>query len=328
MGFIFRKIRTGSAHAQRVMAFVTLVCGFCMMWGSSRGSMQSGSTNEALRSEAREIDPLLPDGKNNQSIVVAAGRFSTPETLEDDFLKPGKFLILKRHIEMFQWAELPRPLSKEVDYSLGWHEGQIDFFGFKEPTGHENPLLRYEGLTRKASVSSFGAFDGSGLLQSVQHLVPLTITQEILKDPSLRIEENKIVVPRAAAGDGTPALGDMRVWYEVLPEGNYTVLTRQVDERNLVGADSGHAMVLRVGLLSAEQLFDAENSETEQVSNGLLYAGGLLFFVGLYSVLSPLAASFTLKPKIDLEGAPALAFVCAVLSLAAVIIFFVVGQLG
>lgn len=328
MRSVFRKVGTGSAHAQRGLAAVTLLCGFCMMWGSSRGSMQSGSTNEALRSEAREIDPLIPDVKNNQSLVVAAGRFSSPESLEDELLKPGKFLVLKRRVEMFQWVESRKPFSKEVDYVLGWHEGQIDFFGFKQPTGHENPLLRYEGFTRTVAVSLFGSFDGSGLLRSVQQLVPLTITPEMLKDPSLRIEEDKIVIPRAATGDGNPALGDMRVWYEALPEGDYTVLTRQVDERNLVGASPQHAMVLRVGLLNIDQLFDAENSDTERVSNGLLYSGGFLFFIGLYSVLAPFAGSFTLKPKIDLEGAPALAFVCAVLSMAAVVIFFAVGQLG
>ncbi len=120
----------------------------------------------------------------------------------------------------------------------------------------------------------------------------------------------------------------MRVWYDALPQGDYTVLTRQVDERNLVGADTGHAMVMRAGLLSAAELFAAEGQEVERVSNGLLYLGGSLFFIGLFSVLAPLAPQFNLRPKINLEGAPALALVCAAVSAVAVIIFFIVGQVG
>jgi hypothetical protein len=325
---VFRRIKAGTAHVQRGLAVVTLACGFFMMWGSSRGSLQSGSTNAALQSQAVEIDPLLPDGKNNQSVVVAAGRFGSPETMEDELLKSGQFLILKRRVEMFQWKESPAATGGEPQYALGWHEGQIDFFRFKQTTGHENPLLRYEGQTRRVGVSTFGAFDGAGLLKSVRHLVPLAVTPEMLKDPSLRIEESKIVIPRVAGAGDEPALGDMRVWYEVLPQGDYTVLTRQVDERNLVGAVPDHAMVMRVGLLSVEELFAAEGQEIERVSNGLLYLGGCLFFVGLYSVLAPLAPHFNLRPKINLEGAPALALVCAAVSAVAVVIFFVVGQVG
>jgi hypothetical protein len=308
------------------LAFVTLLCGFFMMWGSSRGSLQSGSTNADLQHQAVEIDPLLPDGKFNQSIVVAAGRFSSPETLEDELLKPGNFLILRRHVEMFQWNESKSVGSDMPQYALGWHEGQIDFFSFKQTTGHENPLLKFEAFTRRVGVASFGAFNGSALLGSVSNLVPLSVTTDMLKDPTLRIENNKLFIPRTVGSIDEPGLGDMRVWYEVLPQGDYTVLTRQVDERNLVGAEPGHAMVMRVGLLSSSELFAAENKQVESVSNGLLYLGGFLFFTGLYSVLSPLAAHFSLRPKINLDGAPALALVCAAVSAVAVVIFFIVGQ--
>jgi hypothetical protein len=326
---IFKKIRTGTAHLQRGLAVVTLACGFFMMWGSSRGAVQSGSTNAELQRQAIEIDPLLPDGKNNQAVVVAAGRFSSPESLEDELIKPGKFLILKRRVEMYQWKESPPAVGgSEPKYSLDWFEGQVDFFAFKQTTGHENPLLRYQPVTRKVSVSSFGAFDGSGLLQSVRMLTPLELTSENLKDPTLRIEDSKIVIPRSLGISTDATLGDMRVWYEVLPQGDYTVLTRQVDERNLVGADPDHASVMRVGLLGVDGLFAAEAHEVERISTGLLYLGGCLFFIGLYSLLAPMAPQFNLRPKINLEGAPALALVCLAVSAAAVVIFFIVGQIG
>ncbi len=325
---VFRKILKFTASAQRGLAVVTLACGFFMMWGSSRGTVESGSLNSGLKKEAIEIDPLIPDGRNNQALVVAAGRFSSNELLEDEILKPSTLLILRRRVEMYQWHEHKGSGDVAPSYSLDWHEGQIDFFSFKETTGHENPLLRYGAFTRRVRASVFGAFDGSGLLLAVKHLVPVTITPEMLKDPTLQIVEGKVIIPRTAGLSDEPMLGDMRVWYEGLPQGDYTVLTRQVDERNLVGADPTHATVLRAGLFSSDELFTAESRETERVSTGLLYLGGCLFFLGLYSVLAPMAPNFNLRPKINLEGAPALALVCAAVSAAAVVVFFIVGQIG
>ncbi len=327
---MFRKLKVGAGHAQRLMSLLTLVCGFFMMWGSSRGAHETGSNNQALRAKAVEIDPLLPDGRYNGSVVVAAGKFHSAESQEDDFLKPGPYLILRRHVEMYQWQERTWGADKTAKYETNWVEGQVDFFKFKETAGHENPLLRFEGFSRQVSSSTFGAFNGQGLLKAVSHLMLLNLTPELLKDPSIKIDDNKIVIPRGPGGglSDTPQLGDMRVWYEALQQGDYTVLTRQVDERNLVGASSGYAMVMRAGKLSADELFKAENSEVEKVSDGLLYVGGCLFFIGLYSVLSPLAYKMNLRPKINLEGAPALALVCAVISAVAVIIFFVVGRIG
>jgi hypothetical protein len=327
---IFRGLKVGTAHAQRLMSLLTLVCGFFMMWGSSRGAQVNSANNQELRAKAVEIDPLIPDGRNNGKVVVAAGRFFTPDLLEDEFIKAASFLILKRHVEMYQWKERSLGPDRTPRYDTEWVEGQVDFFKFKETAGHENPLMRYEGFTRRAPISTFGAFNGEGLLKSVTQLMPLTLSADLLKDPSVQIVENKILIPRNSgnANPDTPEIGDMRVWYEVLPTGDYTVLTRQVDERNLVGASSGYAMVMRFGRLSPDELFEAENKATEKVSDGLLYVGGALFFIGLYSVLSPLAAHMDLRPKVNLQGAPALALVCAMVSAVAVVIFFIVGRVN
>jgi hypothetical protein len=162
----------------------------------------------------------------------------------------------------------------------------------------------------------------------VRILSPLELAPEKLKDPTLAIVDNKIVLPRSMNSAGGTALGDMRVWYEVLPQGEYTVLTRQLDERNLVGATPSEGMVMRRGLLTTDQFFAAETSETRQVSDGLLYIGGFLFFAGLISVLSPMAGRLSLRPKFPVDGMPAVVVVSAGLSLVAVSIFFVLGRLG
>jgi hypothetical protein len=315
-------------RAQGFVGLLTLACGFFMMWGSARGSVDESATQRRLRDEVVSIDALLPSGTHNGALVLAAQKLASPELIEDEFLKPGPYLIIRRHVEMYQWIEQSAAVGGDPEYKLQWHEGQVDFFGFQKPQGHENPLLRVEPLIRSVSVSTFGAFDASVLLRSVRILSPLELAPEKLKDSTLAIVDNKIVLPRSPNSAGGTALGDMRVWYEVLPQGEYTVLTRQLDERNLVGATPSEGMVMRRGLLTADQFFVEETSQTRQVADGLLYIGGFLFFAGLVSVLSPMAGRLSLRPKFPVDGMPAVVVVSAGLSLVAVSIFFVLGRLG
>jgi hypothetical protein len=322
------RLRQLQTKTQTLVALLTLLCGLFMMWGSARGTVEDSSNQRHLRDELVEIDPLVPSSANNGSVVLASGRFSSPQQLEDEFLVPGKYLILKRRVEMFQWREEKGPSSGQAEYRLGWYEGQIDFFSFKNPTGHENPLLRHEPFTKNVDSVMFGGFDGVMLMRSVRVLVPLELRSDILKDPSAEIEDNKIIIRRSSAAEGGVQLGDMRVWYEVLPQGDYTVLARQVDERSLIGAQPTQDMVLRAGLFSANEFFKAHTEESQKVSDGLLYIGGFLFFIGLYAILSPFSARMTLRPKLQLDGSAALLVICAVLALVAVSIFFVIGRFG
>ena len=307
---------------------ITVLCGFLMMWGSTMGVKQQNSTQANLRAQAVLIDPLIPQATNNGAVVVGAAKLSSQELLEDEFLKPGPFLILRRRVEMFQWKEERNPIGSSTNYSVGWHEGQIDFFSFKQPTGHENPLLRYQSFTRVVDSAAFGGFDAREILQALRVLIPLKLESKHLKDTSWRIEDNKIVIPRGVASLDGPSLGDMRVWYEVIPQGPYTIMARQVDERNLLGSGSSEAMVLRPGELSIDELFAVEDAATTQTSDGLLFVGGGIFFIGLFSVLLPMAERINLRPRIELEGVAAVGVVSAVIAGAAVFVFFVLGRLG
>jgi hypothetical protein len=212
-------------------------------------------------------------------------------------------------------------------YELGWHERQIDFFSFRETSGHENPLLRVQPIEKKVGISRFGAFDGEPILRSIQKLLPLELSPQLVRDPSLKIEDNKIVVPRDPSTSGV-SLGDMRVWYEVLPQGNYTILTRQVDERSLLGVGGSDTLIIRPGLFSADEFNRAEVGAAERDTGGLLLLGASILCLGLFSVLLPFAAQFDLRPRLALQGKAALFVVCIGVSFATLVVLWVLGRLG
>lgn len=312
------------------MGVLTVVCGFLMMWGSSRGTLENTSTLEKLRREAVDIDPLLPDPKFNGALVVAAGKLNSTQLLEDEFLKPSAYLVLRRRVEMYQWTEALNPVDPLPQYKMEWREGQVDFFTFKQVEGHVNPLLSYteEKQSVPPGTTTFGGFDATRIVAAVRKLLPIKVTREMLKDDSLRVQDGKILIPRKAGSqEQEPALGDVRIWYEGLPQGEYTILARQIDERNLVGANSSNSLEIRPGLYSAETLFSLDATTVQRTNDGLLFIGGLLFGFGLFSLLLPTAPSIDLRPRLNVRGVPALAVICAVLSVAAIFLFFVLGRL-
>jgi len=322
-----KRLKNLRAKSHALVGFFTLTCGFLMMWASVRGGIQE---NESIAKDMRgaiAIDPLRPNGANNGALVVAAAKFSSPELLDDEFLKPGPYLVLRRRVEMFQWAEESVPTTNDVSYKLGWYEGQIDFFRFRDARGHENPLLRVQPFVKQVSVSTFGAFDGSVILRTVRKLSPLKLTPELVKDPSIRIENDALVIPRDPSAPKT-ALGDMRVSYEVLQQGDYTILTRQEDERTLIGAAPAASPFMQAGLFTPDELRTASSERVQEVSDGLLYMGAVILFLGLVSVFLPVASSLDLRPRANLQGVPALVAVCAGVSFVTLVIFFILSRIG
>lgn len=324
------RLKRLSSRSQGLVGVLTLICGFVMMWASSRGTLENTATTDKLRREAIDIDPLTPSVEYNGDLVVAAGVLRSSALLEDEFLKPSPYLVLRRHVEMYQWTEELNPIDPLPKYALAWREGQVDFFQFKQPAGHANPLFTHQQATLEVSegTSTFGLFDASRIVKSVRRFLPVPLSVEMLKDTNSPIRDGKLYIPRDGQTDRTePALGDVRVWYEGLPQGEYTILARQIDERNLIGANATNSMEIRSGLYSAEELFSKEEADVQQTNDGLLLIGGALFCFGLFSVLLPIAGQIDLRPRLNVQGPLALLVVCGALSTAAVLVFFVLGRL-
>lgn len=301
-----------------------VVCAFVLMWVGVSSDVSTDNQLSGLVRKAIDIDAENPDPNDNGKIVVAAAPWTTSDRYEDEFLRPTGPLLLRRHVEMLQWVEERKEGSVAPVYTLQWVEGQVDFFRFQVPQGHENPLLSIPTQNYQAQQSRFGAFDGSRLLPFIQKLEPLNLTSEILKDSSLEISENKLVL-RKNPGMQLPSLGDTRVWYEVLPQGDYTVLTVQEDERSLVGAEASTQLFVEPGLFDASELLVRLEGGADASFHRMLYLGGLLLCVGLLSLMMPHAPKFDLNPYLNVRGSLAVLIASVGLSFVVTALFFLLS---
>ena len=314
-----------SSKGQGLLGVLTVVAGFYMMWGSLAGGAKDKSTLSKAASEAVEIDANLPSTKHIGELVVASAMLKATEPLEEDFIKTDDVVVLYRRVLMYQWTE--RRSSNEggaIEYYPAWVEGQIDFLAFSEPLGHENPVLKYDSKLFKPEVISFGGFDGSEIVGAVTKFPQYPISTELLKDSTYTLHEGGIYISRGG-NPSAPAIGDMKVFYQGLVKGYYTIAARQVDEVTLVGKGGADEIVLKPGKLTAEELFTEIGSESKNTYSGLLYLGGIVFFLGLVSTLIQVCPGLDLRPKIDLQGKPAIVVAAFGVTIIAMIVFSIMG---
>lgn len=303
---------------------ILVVCALVFMWGGVSSDVTTDDQLGDVVDQAIEIDADHPDPNNNGKIVIAAAAWQAQDRYEDEFLQPISELLLRRHVEMLQWVEQRGEGGAAPTYSLEWVEGQVDFFTFQVPQGHENPLLQVSPLNYRSEQSRFGGFDGGRLLGVISKLEPLVLTPGLLKNSAAEISENKIVLRRNAEMQ-LPSLGDTRVWYEVLPPGDYTVLTVQEDERSLIGAKPSSQLFIQHGLLDANDLLQKLEHGADSSFHGMLYLGGLLLFAGLVSLMMPHAAKFNLQPHLNVKGPIAVVIVSMGISFTVSGLFFLLS---
>ena len=314
-------------RAKNGLGVFTLVCGLGLMWGGAvRDFKNQGELREALEKSVM-IDPAHPDSSKNGRMVVAAGSLTSSTPLGDEFLRPGPYIVLERVVEMFQWTEKWDGGDTGASYKLEWSPGQVDFFSFREPTGHENPLLAISPHRLVAQDVQFSGFDGEKIAQRISPRETLPLEAGLLADPSREIQDDKIIVRR----DPTSKiflLGDMRISYRVAPVGDYTIMAVQRDERNLLGAEGKSDLIIKSGKLDKETFLEQEGQENEKANFSIVYLGASIFWLGLFSLLANSASKLDLRPKLDLTGVPAALFLSFAVSLVVLIVFRVLAIFG
>lgn len=317
---------TGAARS--FLGVFTALCGFALMWvGMTRDVDNREEVDQAFR-KALEIDPVIPDPSNNGRIVIAAGTLRGSEPIGDEFIKAGDYVILQRNVEMLQWTETFPRGGNEPEYRIQWVQGQVNFFAFQQPQGHENPLLTVDAEKLVALKPSFSGFDGARIVATMTAKEILPITPDVLVQPGQEIAEDKIVIRRNAGGI-TFSLGDMRVWYTVVRPGPYTIMAVQSDERTLLGGRVADNTIILPGTLSKDEFLRGSVKQGSEWGNySIMIMGAVVLFLGLCSILVRYASSLDLRPKLNVQGAPAVLVLALGITLVTLFVFFVLALIG
>lgn len=280
-----------------------------LFWNEQRLLTAEVALDEAIRTVAT-ISPFVLDPAREGQLVYFAGRTSTSAGLADPAfgVLATDALRLRRKVEMYQWTEQTdstttnewgggQTTTKRTEYRLQWSEQPVNSGNFRHFQGHENPPMPFDSRVFDAADARLGEVRLDDLvLQRMTRFEPLSAgTVELTKPNGFRRLGDSFYRGRDPAN---PQLGDVRLQFEVVRNGNYSVLGRQsgsgVAEAELA---NGYTLLLvEPGQRSARAMIEQQRGE-EQFLSWLLRAAGLLVMtVGVVMFLSPLEALLAVVP--------------------------------
>jgi hypothetical protein len=286
-----------------------------------------------------KVDPV-----NEGELVHTTGPLTTSDEVSDpDFAIESKGVRLVRTAEMFQWVENSKSETNTklgggeetvttYSYAKEWQDRPIASSEFKQASNHQNPPMELGSRSFQTHEGKLGAFTlDEPVFDRIGDSNPLTITPSQLPDIAAAYpgtERVSVVDGRIYLGANptSPAIGDYRIGYQLVPLGDISVIGRQTGDRfspyQTVAGDE--LLLVDSGRVPAEKMF-ADAVSVNTLITWLVRAGCLLLLaIGFGLLLAPLGVLADVIPfigSIVRMGTGLIAFVLALLVGTATIAF-------
>lgn len=283
--------------------FIVIAVGV-LFWNEGRAvkrekALSEGQENVVMAS-ATTVDP-----SNEGKLIYISGGVSTDDTLTDEiFAVTYQGIKLKRTVEMYQWEE-KKDSSTETrtggstettttySYKKIWSESLIDSSRFHD-SGYNNPSqMPYRTNTFQANNVTLGGYELSySLIADINNYQSYPVS-ELNESVKASLPSNtKVVGTGYYIGEDSdnPALGDMRVSFEVVEPGVVSIVSQQSGNSFIpyLAENGGKVELLEIGTKSADEMFESAQTTNKIVTWVVRVIGFLFIFFGFNMLLTPL----------------------------------------
>ena len=299
--------RIGGAIKGMIFGLILLpVSVILLFWNESRAV----TTAKSLKEGAAAVVSVAPDAiqpANDQKLIHLSGDVASGEAVRDPlFGLSAPALRLARHVEMYQWKEEQHTEKHKTlgggeetqttyNYTKVWSDQPMDSSHFKHPEEHTNPTaFPIPKLTTVTPKATLGAFTiPTSLIEKMQGDEPLPATAESLAQlppdwkSKAKLNGDSVYL---GADPNTPAIGDARVTFQVLKPGTFSILAQQTGDTLSPFPTHAGREIERVesGAVSADLMFQHDQSRNNILTWVLRLAGFVLMFIGFAAALNPL----------------------------------------
>ncbi len=300
-----------------IAVLILFVAVVALFWNENRAVATYQSLKEGaslvISANPAEINP-----ENEGKLIHFSGEARTPAILSDvEFGINQTGLRLRRVVEVYQWSENSTSTTVEklgggqetttsYTYEKKWSEPLIDSTQFKEVASHENPTAKpydtQEWLANPVSVGKVAIPDF--LLRSLAQYQAIPLSAEVIQTLPYAKQENLEVfgdhIYYRTEDPTQPEIGNIRIRYEIVPLGQISVIAKQQGETLApYQTKQGRSLSMsKVGIFSAEEMFDAAISNNQMMTNVLRVLGVFMIFVALNMLLAPLKILASFVPFI------------------------------
>jgi hypothetical protein len=251
------------------------------------------------------VDAAKIDPQHESKLVHLTGEAVTKAPLEDPaFGIRQPALRLKRTVQMYQWKEKSesshqnngssRNGSTVYTYDKVWDEKPINSASFNQPHNHANPTAwRFSSERWTAKDATIGAYHlPEGLVVKLGEGLPLPVSESsytftgpnppLLRDGGLYFGANPHV----------PQIGDLRVTWQILKPGPYSMVGRQTGTSITPYPTKAGTFIELVasGHVAPDAMFNRAVKENITFTWAIRVVGAIFVFAGIRLLFNPLAS--------------------------------------
>ncbi len=276
-----------------------------LFWNEGRAVTTARSLAEGA-SAVVSVQADKADAANEGKLIHVSGPVTTDATPSDaDFGISAKGIRLVRSVEMYQWKEESKSETTKklgggeetvttYTYEKTWNDRPIDSSDFKKPDGHANPSMAIRGQTFQVPEAKLGGFD---LDEPVLSLMSGEETLAVRGDQADAVRAAFAGSTRVSVVDGriylgnnpsTPAVGDYRVSYDLVPVGDASIIGQQSGTKFVAYQTIAGDRLLMVdaGTVPADKMFADAVSVNTMITWLLRVVGLVVLFIGFAMLLS------------------------------------------
>jgi len=296
----------------------------------------------AKRAVEVSSDALNTNENLNGKLVSVTGDVGTEELTGDDlFLKPGKWLAIKRKVEMYAWDE---EVEEESDRNLGgsetvettyryvkqWQENPASSSDFEHSEIHVNPDKGLDSVNKYAKLATVGVYQFNPQKIAISGFTPLDISEEKINlQPNASLTNNFIFIKRGTNGTlENPEVGDLRVSYEVIEPGfEGTVFGALKNDKIEAYFDKKNNKLYHLSVGSKEQGIAALHSGHMTTVWIFRLIGFILMWAGLRSFLSVFSVLLDVIPLLGSLSRSLIGVVTFVIAIVLSLLMIIVSKI-
>jgi len=287
-----------------------------LWWNEGRAVTTANSLKEGAASVV-DIAPDKVDPANNKKLVHVTGDVKATGMVEDTHYGISvPALRIVRTEEIYQWVENQKSETKQkvgggeettttYTYEKKWVDAPVDSSEFKKPEGHTNKgdfIPTNENIS--AQEVTLGAFKvpedfvermGNPIKNAVTDADLARLPADLkagtkIKDGAFYIGEN----PKE------PMIGDVRVSFEIVKPGVFSILAAQIDETfEPYQTKAGDAIgFIEDGAVSAETMFKNAADVNKMITWMVRFFAFLFMAFGFMAIMKPLSVLGSVVPFI------------------------------
>lgn len=249
----------------------------------------------SLAAQAVEVSAERAAGLPQGKLVAAHGTLQAAAPLGDAYLQAGDYLSLSRRSEMYAWVEHretktekklgggERKITRHT-YQQEWTSHPSQSSSFKQPAGHQNPVLAVKSEDLHAQGMRVGAL----AVEAGRLSLPSSQALRLRPDQVLQGKLDGEHLYLGGAQAGQPKVGDVRLSYEALPSRQEVTAFGAVQGDRLVPFEAGGQSLYRAFPGTKAQAVAGMHQEHKAMTWILRVVGFLCMWGGMMLGLGPI----------------------------------------